>query len=628
MYHVIDFETYCDLSLPDVGVIKYVNHSSFRIVCMGYSNENGEANVWLPGQPFPDIEGMKYAHNAWFDYNVWKKGECLYAFPETSLDQWVDSQALCLRFSLPPSLDKVGDALNLKTKKDPRGKALIKKICSPGSKYTPEEFEEFLEYCYADVLTTLNLIKTLPCRTLTTQEQLLWKLTQDMNKEGLPVDIKEVKQIYKVTERYIQDSIQRLPVLSNGLITTQNQTQRIVNFCEDKGVSIPNLQAGTVEEFLKSDLPPDVREILEIRAATGKSSIKKYAKIIQREFHGRVYDNLIYHGASTGRWTGSGMQIHNLPRASVEDPEKAISMFMKDKVEGNPVFLASALIRPLLKAKEKESFIVSDYKAIENRLLVWFANDKRALNLLSEGECQYKDMASTVFGTPYKNISKDQRFVGKVIVLGCGYGMGSSKFKATAGGYGLELDDETASRYVQAYRHKYKNVVTMWYRYSDFVKFAILHKKTIRDDHCSFSILVDHNKTEWLKITLPSGRGIFYMSPQVKAKGRYTEISHMGVDSYTKKWSRLKLIPGRIVENIVQGSARDVMAQGIMNITDNMKSVRLCGTVHDEAIGIIYDRKIVPSTIDFFNTMLCTQPCFPGLPLEAEGYISKRYKKG
>lgn len=634
----LDFETYSELDLKKVGAYAYATHSSTRILCMGYKVDTQPAKVYIPesvdsyyGIYFDPLD-IHYAHNAMFDYLIWlhcgeKAG--LPACPP--LERWVDTKALCARWTLPLSLEKAGEVLGLPIQKNPRGKTLIKKCCTPQKTPTTEEFEELYEYCRTDVETMHQLVEHLPADHLSKEEQEIWLLTQRMNLEGAPIDVKAVEAILDYITKYQKEKIKILPALTDGAVNTPGQVAKIKEFCESKGVALPDLKAETVIKTLKKkDLPDEVSALLKLRQELGRTSTAKYDKMRNNLQGSRIKGNLEYYGAATGRWAGRGFQFHNLPRASITNPEERIAAFINGDPIDDPIGTASALIRPMIMAPPGHMLIVSDYSSIENRILAWLAGDETTLQLFREGGDQYIDMAATMYHCSPDKVTKAQRQVGKAAVLGCGYQMGAARFKGSAETYGVFVSEEEAQFTVNAYRSKYSLVVRMW---------KTLHKAALAAvtgpgleytaNGCGFKVIKDRIGISWLRLMMPSGRALVYNSPTIQPGQYGPEVTHMGMNSFSKKWSRMKLTPGRITENIVQALARDILAHGKLNVQKIMFEVKLFLSVHDEAGGIIDEDNIHPETLDRFNHRLCDKPKWAeGLPLEAEGYISKRYKKG
>ena len=331
----IDFETKSEVDLGQCGAHKYFNHASADLVMLSFKVDDQPIGQWFPGEQLPGWathtkDHTFYAFNAIFEYRAWNiTGMKKYGFGKLDLDQLIDIMAVCGRFSMPQSLEKAGEVLNLNTKKNKRGKYLIKRICTPPFEHTQQEMSEFVEYGRDDVATMHEMRNALPASQLSHGEQDIWELTQKINLRGIPVDVEAAKQIYKLTEVYKEEQSRRLPELTDGNVTKPTQAQRIKRWLHRQGVKIPNLQAATVEEWLKKEtLPENAREVLQLRQELGKSSTAKYLKIIQQEHNGFIYDNLRYYAAGPGRWGGMGVQFHNLPRSKVTDAQPIIDSFM------------------------------------------------------------------------------------------------------------------------------------------------------------------------------------------------------------------------------------------------------------------------------------------------------------
>ena len=360
-----------------------------------------------------------------------------------------------------------------------------------------------------------------------------------------------------------------------------------------------------------------------------------------------VHDNLVFHGAGPGRWSAKGIQMHNFPRVKIktEDAQILIERFVNGEKIEDPIAVAKKLIRGMIKAPKGWRIMVADYNSIENRDIAWLADDTPTLDLFRAGFDQYCDMASSRYRVPYEeiraghkaHISKysDMRQMGKVIILGCGFGMGWETFVATAKKqFKMIIPGEEAKLAVKAYRDRYILVVQLWKDLKLAATRAVLsgEKQTVR--LITFGTFV-RNGIKWLAMQLPSGKCVYYMKPRVESHyipkyeemGRVPTIVHEGVNSHSKKWSNLKLIPGRITENAVQGTAREQMAQGMLNVESRLPLVRLLGTVHDEAISLIKESDIYDDTLDKFCSVLCDIDWAKDCPLSADGYIDYRYKK-
>lgn len=653
----IDFETYSEVNLKKAGGMKYIMHGSTNPVCLGWALDDEPVELWTPRDPAPErlLKAIQngafvYAHNLKFDFRVWNIIMTRdFDWPALDLDQCVDSQGLCATYGLPLALDKAGEAFKIKMPKSSTGKALIKLLCTPKKGGQPlwhdpkyqAKFREMFEYCRQDIRAMRELVGMLPKEFLIEREHRIWKLTHKMNSQGLPIAYDEVIAIRERLDRYIKDTMIRVPELTDGAIEKVTQTVKIKQWINDQGYPIPNLTADTVEEAL--DDPKcvgKVRKILELRQELGKSSVAKFNKLIDQAYQDEdgnywIYDNLEFHGAGPGRWSGRGFQMHNLPRFKLKDPEPWIEKFIADEYIEDPVGIAKGLIRPMIKVPDGYTLIVKDYNSIENKVLHWLAGDHETLDEFRRGVDQYKTMAASRYKVLYEEVNADQRQMGKVIILGCGFGMGWETFVDTAKSqFGMIVTEQEAREAVWAYREKYHLVKKLWNDLKVAAVRAVMTGKRQTVRHITFGLGMAKG-IPWLAMKLPSGKCVYYCRPKIEARyipkyeemGKVPTITHMGRHPKTGQWLRIPLIPGRITENAVQGTAREVMAQGLLNVDDHMPEVKLIGTVHDEGMGIVKNSDFNETTMDRFSHHLCDIPWAKDCPITASGYYGLRYKK-
>ena len=635
----IDFETKSEVDLIKHGRTKYLAGKEADIICMGYKIDDEPSQLWKPGEQLPEFMSSLgthklYAFNAQFDLAVWNTLGMKYNFPASPIEQWIDVMAICGRFTYHQSLAQAGEDLKLKVKKNPRGKALIKLICTPPFTYTHLDLMELYDYCKRDVDSMYEMLSALPASKLSEEEQRHWERTVRKNNRGLPIDIKSAKQIYKVTEVYKEEQNRLLPSLTKGEITKATQSIRITKWLRFKGIVAPNLQADTVVKLLKRvDLSDDVRTVLELRQELGRSSTAKYLRIIELEHNGRIHDNIRYYGANTGRDSGMGFQLYNLPRSKVgtesetEANELIKSFFDLSVIEKGPVNVAKSLVRAMIKAPKGKLICAVDYTGIENRGLVWLAQDEKTLQLFLTGLDQYIDMAVDLYRIPYDDINSQQRYFGKQLVLGCGYGLGAKGFIGYAEKNDLLITDEESQRAVEAYRTKYYKVVKLWYTCKNAAINAITHPGVaFKASYATYKVIFDRNKTRWLQLTLPSGRNMYYNKPLIREGKFGPEPSAFGINPYTKKWMRLSIIPGRLVENIVQAMSRDILFDGEEKL--EKAGYTIIGSVYDEIILEVPADCDREKTLKDVYKIICEGPQWAkGLPLKAEGFIEQRYRK-
>jgi len=615
----IDFETYSAKNIKTAGGMAYARHDSTNPICLGWAIDDKPVSLWTPREPEPTelFEAISngafiYAHNMKFDYRIWLyKMLKDFNWPEVHIDQCVDSQALCATYGLPLSLDAAGTAMQITMQKSATGKALIKLLCSPNKKggqpmyndpVYQARFQEFFAYCKRDIEAMRELVTTkLPRSFLIKQEHKVWKITHKMNSNGLPIAYDEVVAIRERLTQYIEKEMVKVPLYTKGVVDKITQTVKLAQWCRDNGYDIPNLTAATVEESLEDPSCPDnVRRVLELRQELGKSSVAKFTKLIDQAIPDEdgqywIYDNLEFHGAGTGRWSGRGFQMHNLPRFKLKEPEVYIQKFLDGSEIANPVGIAKGLIRPMIKAPKQHKLFVLDYNSIENKLLHWLANDQETLTDFRNGIDQYATMAAARYKKTYAYIKEghnnhdpecsSMRQMGKVIVLGAGFGMGSDTFVKTAKRqFGMIVSDEEASQAIFAYREKYFLVKKLWNDLKTAAVRAVLTGQRQTVHLITFGLAVV-NDISWLAMRLPSGKCVYYCSPKVEARhipkfehmGKVPTITHLGRHPKTGKWMRIALIPGRITENCLAEGTKVLTDKGWVNI----ENITLQHKVHD-----------------------------------------------
>jgi DNA polymerase len=326
--------------------------------------------------------------------------------------------------------------------------------------------------------------------------------------------------------------------------------------------------------------------------------------------------------------------MHNFPRSKI-NAAQADKLLADFRNHDDPVGVAKSLVRSSICAPTGYKLIVTDYSSIENRVLAWIAGDEETLQKFRDGLDQYKDMAVDRYHVKYEDVTEDMRQMGKVIILGCGYGMGWETFVATAKKqFKMIVTKDDAKLAVKAYRDKYSLVKDLWKNLKEAAARCVITGEKVTCGLITFGIF-RKNGIKWLAMVLPSGKAIYYMEPRIEyhhipkfeEMGKVPTIVHLGLHPYSKKWTKLKLIPGRITENAVQGTAREIMGHGMLNVYKKMPEVSLIGTVHDEALGIIKDEWINENTQKRFDDLLCDVSWAKACPIAAKGFIDRRYRK-
>jgi len=633
---VIDFETRSSCPI-DYGLMNYFTAKDAKVLCLAYKIDSEPTKLWVPNkgiqQPFNPTKHTIYAHNIMFDMLAWNT--LLPHFDPIPLENCIDIMALCARFTFPISLEKAAKLLNQKIYKDNTGKNLIKKLCIPPYSNDQELLRKLYKYCIQDVDAEYELLHALPAQKLSKREQKIWLSTQRTNLLGLPVDIEAAKVISKGIEIYKEERLKEVPLLTDGKIDKITQTIKLKKWVsEELCEKIPDFTKETVAALLeRNDIPDEVYDILLMRKEFGRSSLAKYEKLITNEHKGRIYNNLMYYSAATGRFGGAGFQAHNLPRdaAGYDEFEHLLSMFKSGDIFFqniiSPMDAAKKMIRGLIRADEGKSILWADYSNIETRVLFWLANDYGMLRKFKDGADLYKEMASYLYNKPVEDINSKERFIGKTLILLCGYqGGGQKSYSSVSKNKDVNVTPEFMMNAVKAYRKKHKKVSNLWYAYMNAAILAVENRgATFNAGHCLFKTVADRHKREWLKIALPSGRNLYYCHPVV-GRGKFSnkEVKHEGINSKTHQWSWLTLSPGRITENIDQALSRDILTYHDDVIQKRYQSIL---SVHDELLYELPDKEIARAKHFIEKTMAVPPFWCRDLPLQCEIKHARRYSK-
>lgn len=632
----LDFETGCDVELKKTGRMAYVKDPSCYVQLMSVAVDDGPVQTFTChdfrslASIFSDFLPVTiYAFNAQFEYAVIKNVFKL----SVPLTRFVDVMAICARYGLPQSLAGAGAICCPEVTKDSAGTKLINmfKHARPVN-CTGNMWEEYKRYNAQDVEAMRTLVAHLPADSLDPREAQIWVMNAEINERGLPVAVDEAKLINDAITTYLADANTRVAALTQGEVTTTNQNARLVNYINRVmgREYLMDLTAKSVEDALEEadTLPDVVVDLLTLRNAVGSSAVKKYQKILNMQYAGRIYDNSRYYGAHTGRITGEGFQLLNLPRATVDDVEEELEKFRTGAImRENPVKSARALLRSMIKAPDGYFICCADYKSIEYIILTWLAGDVDAVKRFDTGFDPYIDLATTLFHVSYSDVTKSQRQSGKVGILGGGYQMGAERLVDYAKALYIPLTLPEAKEVIGAYRKKYHRVATLWTAVMNAALTALRHpQETVTVYNTAFSYRRDRAGTWWLCVTLPSRRTLFYRSPAIEA-GKYGDsFSYYGVLQTTKRYVKKWQTPGKLTENIVQALGRDILYAGKEHL--QRAGFSIIGSIYDENIccePVTYDPE---ARLAEMMRLMCIPPAWAaGLPLKADGWTGPRYKK-
>lgn len=653
----IDLETFSDVDLKKCGVYRYAESPNFEILLFAYSEDNGPVQVvdLACGEEVPDHilaaltdeEITKWAYNASFErvcLSYWLRKHhpehfCSYSIPEDTVGYYLDpSSWKCSRIwgaymGLPLSLEGIGAVLKLNDQKMKEGKDLIRYFCVPCKptktnggrtrnlpEHDREKWETFKSYNKRDVEVELAVKDRL---TKYPVPEFIWDqyhLDQEINDRGIRVDMQLVRNAISIdaqTKHSLLSQMQNSTGLENP-----NSVSQMKGWLSDKGIETESLDKKAVKELLP-DADSDVADVLRCRQQLAKSSVSKYKAMENMVCaDSRARGCFMFYGASrSGRWAGRGIQLQNLPQNHMEDLEEARNLVRDgnftalELLYDNTPQVLSELIRTAFVPRPGYKYIVSDFSAIEARVLSFLAGEQWRMDVFAEGKDIYCASASQMFHVPVEKhgINSHLRQKGKIAELALGYGGSVGALKAM-GALEMGLQGEELQPLVDAWRSSNPNITSFWWAIDAAVKQAVIYK-TAADTH-GFHI---YYQSGMLFINLPSGRRLSYVKPRMGVNQFGSEsVTYEGTT--TGKWGRIESYGPKFVENIVQAVSRDILAYAMQTLSHCF----ICGHVHDELI--------IECSPDVSLDAICEQmgrtpPWIKGLLLRADGYECNFYKK-
>lgn len=606
----IDAETQSELDIKKSGSPRYTKHAT--PVCWAWAIDDGPIHLWTPGHSLDWLlkhEGMFVAHNVEFERWLLLHQYNLDIPPE----RWIDSAAVARFNNLPGSLEELG--AYFKYPKDMEGSRIMKKLCKPRrvSKanpdrfWTPEtkpdDFEKLYKYCKRDVEVSRHAIMHM--RAPEPQEKQVMDLTVRMNTRGLPIDLDSLDK----AQRLALKASDQLSLKMQQLIgVSASQTQKITDWC-----GMPSIAKANIRDALKDEnLDPLIRQVLQIRQEYAKASTKKIDAFLNRHIDGKIHDGLIYGGAErTLRWSGGGIQPQNMPRGAGEKTDELFTALHANEINENIPDTIKSMVRGFIQAP----LLVGDFSQIEARILAALAGDKDMLHAFASGQDPYKMMAAKIYHTTVDKITDSQRFMGKQTVLGCGYGLGKYGFTHMLDEvYDVQISEHEADNIVKAYRRSSPAVVKLWKAVEKGVRNAFRNPgKLLKDIH---GLQYKAGRSSFF-IQLPSGRRSYYRN--VKFKGN--EITCFGRLKNNAGYGNVKIYGGALVGHIVQGTARDLMANTLLRL--DAAGFKTILTVHDEAVCL--DQ---PKQLDQFKEVFLDLPDWAkDWPVDADCFATSRYRK-
>lgn len=639
----IDIETYSDVDLISCGVYKYSSSPHFEILLIAYSVDDEEtvcidvANGEEPPKEFMEMllddTVTKTAFNANFERI------CFSNYYQHSFrpEAWRCTAVQAAMLALPLSLEGVGAVLGLDKQKMTEGKELIKYFCSPCKatksnggrtrnlpKDAPEKWRQFKTYCIRDVDVEKQIRQRLAKFPIPKREQEIYCLDQRINDRGIMVDRNLVNHAVACDLLYKKTATARAYELTG--LENPNSVSQLKFWLKEKGLEVDSLAKDTVKD-LSMKAEGDVQEVLKLRLATSKTSVKKYEAMDRSVCaENRVHGLLQFYGANrTGRWAGRLVQIHNLPQNHLPDLELARALVSEGRYEEVELFyestpnVLSELIRTAFVAKPGCRFIISDYSAIEARVLAWLAGEEWRLQVFETHGKIYEASASAMFHVPIEEITKTSplRQKGKISELALGYG-GAVGALTSMGALKMGLTEEELPGLVSTWRSANPHITAFWWAVDEAAITAVRDKKPSKVGRVSFEY-----KSGILFVTLPSGRKLSYVKPRMMLNKFGREgLTYEGIGE-SKKWMRLETYGPKLVENIVQAASRDILAEAMLRL--EKEGFDIVCHVHDEVVLEVPDGK---SSVEEVNEIMAVNPVWTeGLPLKAAGFESPFYKK-
>ena len=643
----IDIETFSDVDLIRCGVYKYADSPNFEMLLFAYAVDDGDVHIIdiaggeeLPEEIIQAIKSdtvVKTAYNAQFErvclsrYLKLPEGE--YLNPQS----WYCTAVQAAELALPLSLADVGSVLGLERQKMTEGKELIKYFCVPckptksnGNRtrnrpcHDINKWETFKKYCMRDVDIERQIADKLKMYPISDEEHRLYVLDQIINDRGVLVDGELAEQAVKLNSIQTAVAVEQAYMITG--LENPNSVTQLKQWLKENGVEIESLSKKAVKS-LADETDGDVSEMLKLRLLMAKTSVKKYEAVIRSVCRdNRVHGMMRFCGANrTGRWSGNILQPQNLPQNHLPDLTLARNIVkdgdfeMLDMMFGNVPNVLSELIRTVLIPKPNHRFIVADFSAIEARVLAWIAGEQWRIDTFKNGGDIYCASASKMFKVPVEKhgVNGELRQKGKISELACGYG-GSVGALKNMGAVEMGVQENELQGLINDWRNANPHIVRFWYEVGNAAMKAIKEKTTV-----PLGKLVFAYERGILFIRLPSGRRLSYIKPRI-GTNRFggDSITYMGINS-AKKWDRLETFGGKLTENIVQGTARDLLANALINAAN--AGYDTVFHVHDEIICEVPNGY---GSVDELCRLMCIKTDWAdGLPLNADGFECEYYKK-
>jgi DNA polymerase len=669
----VDFETRSAADLRKTGAYRYAEDASTDVWCFAFMHPGkAEPLLWTP-YPISGIDAAMdnadafdaladlvadksvtfRAFNAPFERVIWRNVVARkYGLPDIELERWTCTAAEVRAMNLPGNLDDSARVLGLVQQKDKVGHRLMLQMSKPRAVLDDGQIvwwdddtrkQRLFDYCLQDVRTEAGI--TASVQRLSDYERQVWLMDQRANDRGIRLDRPLAQAAKSMADGVAKKANQQIEELTDGEVTSVTKLKSLRAWMAAQGREVETLRKADVTKLLDDDtLPANIREALELRAETGKSSVKKIEAMLRAVCHDDMLRGLLlYWGAGTGRWAGRLVQPQNFPARSAHmpewhDPEDWVDDIMHARVD-NVELYAPALevvalqLRSMLTALPGRTLVAADYSAIEARVIAWLCGEEWRMEVFRTHGKIYEASASQMFKVPFETIKKGEanyslRQKGKVAELALGF-QGGKNALITMGAYDMGLADEELPDIVKLWRAASPSIVMGWKDLETAAKEAVRYKGRVTEAlgsrirfKCSGGFL-------WLK--LPSGRRLAYCQPKLVEKPAPWDadktvwsLEAWSVNSKTKQWSKRGLYGGLLMENVVQATARDLMADAMLRLEAGGKYAVLL-SVHDEVVTETTDD--VTDARELETIMSLTPDWADGCPVTASGWAGLRYRK-
>jgi DNA polymerase len=645
----IDLETRSRCDLPGRGVYNYVQDPSTEVLCMSYAFDDEDVQTWRPSEPFPTRvalhRGQIRAHNAAFERLMFWYVICPdFGVPEPALEQFYCTATQARANCAPGSLEDVGRFAGAGMRKDHRGAQLIRLLSIPQGDGTfrddPTLMAEMVAYCEQDVRAMRAVSKAL--RQLSDEELSDYHINERINDRGVRLDVPLAKAAVRYAAQELDDIQQVVQDVTGGALTSVRsprmrewvqervgpEARKLMQVWKD-GVEKTSIDKTVRANLLAmenpDEVPAEVAEVVQCADDLWASSVAKFSRAaaLSDDQDGRVRGAFVFCGGSaTGRASSYGLQVHNFPRRCADEPE----LVRQALVRGHDVVpqygrrvtdVLKGMLRPALIPAPGKSFVVADWSSIEARVTPWCSGEagEDKLDLFRNGSDVYKVNAAATFRCRVEDVTKDQRQVGKVQELACGFAGGVGAFAAMGRVYGLSLPESEARKMVDAWRRANPWSVPYWQDLEIAYTRAIRNPKTkIHAGRVSYYYDGCH-----LWYALPSGRVLCYPFARIEEEGVTYAKASWKPAADAKEWPRARLWKGLACENITQATAADILRHALREIPDVVLHI------HDE---IVVETDQPDAALEHMQRVMGTPPAWAaGLPLAAEASVMTRYGK-